>query len=120
MRLISVLKCHAVTLVLRASPLNWALCVYSNRVSDMEFQSSLELIEYINQLKSNLIESDNTQASKVIEEGLMALNGLTDGWAMLLESIELVQSEFNSELNEYQLTMLDTIQNSLRKVVYRS
>ncbi|HCG6644169.1 hypothetical protein O4N70_24925 [Vibrio parahaemolyticus] len=86
----------------------------------MEFQSSLELIEYINQLKSNLIESDNTQASKVIEEGLMALNGLTDGWAMLLESIELVQSEFNSELNEYQLTMLDTIQNSLRKVVYRS
>ncbi len=86
----------------------------------MEFQSSLELIEYINQLKSNLIESDNTQASKVIEEGLTALNGLTDGWAMLLESIELVQSEFNSEINEYQLTMLDTIQNSLRKVVYRS
>ncbi len=86
----------------------------------MEFQSNLELIEYINQLKSNLIESDNTQASTVIEEGLMALNGLTDGWAMLLESIELVQSELNSEINEYQLTMLDTIQNSLRKVVYRS
>ncbi len=85
----------------------------------MEFQSSLELIEYINQLKSKLIESDNTQASKVIEEGLMALNGLTDGWAMLLESIEVVQREFNSELNEYQLTMLDIIQNSLLKVLYR-
>ncbi len=49
----------------------------------------------------------------------MALNGLTDGWAILLESIEVVQREFNSELNEYQLTMLDIIQNSLLKVVYR-
>nr|BBE39053.1 hypothetical protein [Vibrio vulnificus] len=27
MRLISVLKCHAAALVLRASPLNWALCL---------------------------------------------------------------------------------------------
>ncbi len=26
MRLILVLKCHAAALVLRASPLNWALC----------------------------------------------------------------------------------------------
>jgi len=86
----------------------------------MEFQSNLELIEYINKLKSSLIESDNILASKAIEEGLLTLNGLTDGWAMLLESIDLVKNEFNSELNECQLKMLNIIQNSLHKVVYRS
>ncbi|AWG83619.1 unknow [Vibrio parahaemolyticus] len=33
MRLISVLKCHAETWSLRASPLNWALCESPNLVS---------------------------------------------------------------------------------------
>lgn len=36
MRLVSVLKCHAVTLVLRASPLNWALVANEENAAKAE------------------------------------------------------------------------------------
>ncbi|PKG37132.1 hypothetical protein [Psychromonas sp. Urea-02u-13] len=86
----------------------------------MRLESNLALIEYINKFKTSLIESDNVLLSREVDKGLSSLNGFTDGWAMLLESVVLVKRKFQSELNNAQLNELDNIIKSVRNLLYPS
>jgi hypothetical protein len=48
------------------------------------------------------------------------LNGLTDGWARLLESVDLVYKQFGSDLTQVQLQELKKFKKTVSKVVYRT
>jgi hypothetical protein len=86
----------------------------------MEFQSNMELFNAIEALQMSLVSSNNEQANAHLEEGMSSLNSLTDGWALLLESVYLVYKQFGSELTQIQLQELKKIQKTVSKVVYRT
>jgi hypothetical protein len=85
----------------------------------MEFQSNMELLDTIEALQMSLVSSNNEQANAFLAEGMSSLNGLTDGWAQLLESIDLVYKQFGSELTPVQLQELKEIQSAVNKLVYQ-
>ncbi|PHS62110.1 MAG: hypothetical protein COB09_15460 [Thalassobium sp.] len=85
----------------------------------MEFRSNTELFDAVNSLKSELAASGMTDASSCLEKGMSGLNGLTDGWAYLLEHLESVNGEHGSELSSDQREKLNQITGTVHKVVYR-
>ncbi|MBX3245278.1 MAG: hypothetical protein KF685_12580 [Acidobacteria bacterium] len=67
----------------------------------------------------SLLEEQNEQrAAELIREGLISLNGLTDGWAIFLEKITLARMLTNKEIDEDTLELLDNIYSSIRDIVY--
>ena len=86
----------------------------------MEYHSNSELVEAIEILKKDLASSGHEEASALIEEGLSGLNGLTDGWAYLLEHIDLTNQKYGSVLNSKQSANLSEIQKVVHKVVHRA
>ena len=86
----------------------------------MEYHSNSELVEAIEILKKDLASSGHEEASALIEEGLPGLNGLTDGWAYLLEHIDLTNQKYGSVLNSKQSANLSEIQKVVHKVVHRA
>ena len=85
----------------------------------MEFRSNTELFNAIDSLKSELAASGMTGASSCIEKGMSGLNGLTDGWAYLLEHLESVDGVHGSELSSDQRKKLNQITHTVHKVLYR-
>jgi len=59
------------------------------------------------------------EAANEIKDGMNLINGLTDGWAMFLNSLNKVKAEFSSSLNPAQKDKLDVFINLTRKAVYR-
>jgi hypothetical protein len=59
-------------------------------------------------------------ASSRIEKGMSGLNGLTDGWAYLLEHLVSVDGEHGSELSLGQREKLNQITSTVHNVVYRA
>ena len=86
----------------------------------MEFQSNMELLDAIEALQMSLVSSNNEQANALLAEGMSSLNGLTDGWAQLLESVDLVYKQFGTEFTQVQLQELKIIQSTVSKVVHRT
>jgi hypothetical protein len=52
------------------------------------FASNEELYEAVRALASQLASAGDARAASGLREGLAAVNGLTDGWALLLEAVE--------------------------------
>ena len=85
----------------------------------MEFQSNNDLFQAIEELQASLASSGNEQVSNQIADGMSSLNGLTDGWAQLLESISFVKREFGSVLSEVQNKEINRIESTVIKMVFR-
>ena len=77
----------------------------------------MELFDAIEALQMSLVSSNNEQANALLAEGLSCLNGLTDGWAQLLESVDLVYKHFGTELTQVQLQELKKIQSTVSRVL---
>ena len=92
----------------------------SGKMESMEFQSNMELLDAIEALQMSLVSSNNEQANALLAEGMSSLNGLTDGWAQLLESADLVYKQFGTELTQVQLQELKIIQSAVSTVVHRT
>lgn len=86
----------------------------------MEYQSNTYLFEAIKQLKDSLSSSGNEDSDELIAEGMSSLNGLTDGWALLLESINTVIKNHSITLSEQQNVELNKIRSEVHKIVYRA
>ena len=101
----------------RSLPLNEALCA-RKVVKSMKFQSNIELLDAIEALQMSLVSSNNEQANAILVKGMSSLNGLTDGWAQLLESADLVYKQFNTELTQVQLCELKRIQSTVSIILH--
>ncbi|MBN8530990.1 MAG: hypothetical protein J0L97_03905 [Alphaproteobacteria bacterium] len=72
------------------------------------YSSNEELFQHIRDLAAQLQHDGQAAASQSLKEGLSSFNGLTDGWALLTESIthaiqlcgDSLQSELSSQLND--------------------
>ncbi len=86
----------------------------------MEFQSNTDLFEAIEELQKALASSGNEEAGELITEGMSCLNGLTDGWALLLESLNTVETKYGTSFSKQQSAELNRIQSTVHKVVHRA
>ena len=84
-----------------------------------EYSSNKEFFEDIEHYQKELLESGHNHASKEIQEGLDCINGLTDGWALFMESLEKVSNEYAAEFSEKQNEKLANFLTIVKKAVYR-
>ena len=59
------------------------------------FKSNEELFQATNELIAALEKNRNSLAAEELRNGMRALNGLTDGWAAFLKSIQKVQKQYS-------------------------
>jgi hypothetical protein len=85
----------------------------------MAFHSNRELVEAVENLQKDLASSGNEEADKLITEGIRGLNGLTDGWAYLLESLEAIKQKHGAKFSRQQNAAFDLIIGTVKKIVYR-
>jgi hypothetical protein len=83
------------------------------------FRSSEELFQAVLDLADQLDQSGHNSSAARLRDGLGCLNGLTDGWARLLESIEKVQAE-SRHFRKSDRQALRRIQSAIVAIVYRS
>ncbi len=72
------------------------------------FKSNDELFQATKNIISALDNKGYREASIILENGLRAMNGLTDGWALFLESIDLIRIKYqsNSDLDKNEKRLL--------------
>jgi hypothetical protein len=83
------------------------------------FQSTQEFLQAIADLLVRLEARGQAEAAARLREGLRCVNGLTDGWALFLESVETVQADDTVVLAEDDQQALERIRTAVRGVVYR-
>lgn len=85
----------------------------------MEYQSNTDLFEAIEDLQSSLSSTGIDGANELLAEGMSSLNGLTDGWALLLESINSANEKYGETFSQKQSAELHKIHNAVHKMVHR-
>ena len=85
----------------------------------MSFNSTREFFDYVQSLSHSLERDGHGSAAAMLADGLASINGLTDGWAMFLESVENVQNAYGRELTAADADRLEKIRNTAYAVVHR-
>jgi len=86
----------------------------------MEYHSNSDLFEAIESLQKELTASDHDEASALISEGVAGLNGLTDGWAYLLDHLDSANHKYGAAFTSEQSVKLSQIQKVVHGVVHRA
>jgi hypothetical protein len=83
------------------------------------FQSNEEFFQVVRDLITKLEVGGHVAAAAELEDGFRCLNGLTDGWALFLESIEKVCTAHAKVFAPDERNALESIRAAAHKVVYR-
>jgi hypothetical protein len=83
------------------------------------FKSNEELFCAVNELIANLEKHGSISAVQELKKGFQSINGLTDGWALFLESIESVQNSTSGRIDPNDLDDLQSIYETVYFAVYR-
>ncbi|RUO29547.1 hypothetical protein [Aliidiomarina soli] len=86
----------------------------------MEFKTNTELFKAIESLQEDLASSGQADASALMLKGISGLNGLTDGWAYLLEHLHSAKQEYGASFSPQQSLALSKIKSTVHKIVYRA
>jgi hypothetical protein len=84
----------------------------------LEFRSADELFEAVRALARRLEETGHASAAAELRAGFGLLNGLTDGWASFLESIDKVRVA-RLPLGPEERRALEDIRSDVRAIVRR-
>ncbi len=84
-----------------------------------EYKDNQEFFNDVIALQNGLENTGKIEAAKEIQECMSLINGLTDGWAMFLESLNKVRSEYSSSFTTEQKEKLELYINLAHKVVHR-
>ena len=85
----------------------------------MTFSSNEEFFRRVAEIIARLVHSGHTEAAEEIQSGYSCLNGLTDGWALFMESIEKVLANHERHLPADQSSELKVMLKFVKKLVYR-
>lgn len=85
----------------------------------MSFQSNHEFFDYVRSLIHSLARDGHRSAATMLNDALASINGLTDGWATFLDSVENVQNAYGRELTAIDADRLERIRNTAYAVVHR-
>ena len=83
------------------------------------FQSNEEFFEAVRDLVARLEVKGHQRAAGELRDGFGCLNGLTDGSALFLDSIESVQASSSRQLDREDRRALEAIRAAVRFTVYR-
>ena len=84
-----------------------------------EYKDNQEFFTDVQALQKELENNGEFEAAKEIKEGIGLINGLTDGWAMFLESLNKVNLEYSSSFSTEQKEKLSYYIKLTHKVVHR-
>ncbi len=82
------------------------------------FQSNEQLFKAASVLAASFEASGREHAASTLRGGLSSLNGLTDGWAVLLQAIEEVQATERA-LPAKDRSALEELRSAAHTAVYR-
>ena|GEM_PF-1560090 len=83
------------------------------------YKSNDEFFQALEKLVQEIDDSGQYEAANRLREGFSCLNGLTDGWALLMESIETTVSQDQEKLKCENMAELKEMLKIVRKAVYR-
>ena len=83
------------------------------------FRSNEEFFQAVAELIAKLEATGHADAAVELKSGFGCLNGLTDGWALFLDSIEKVQASHAKRLPPDEKKSLASIRAAVRTAVYR-
>lgn len=83
------------------------------------FESNEELFQAVNELIAHLEKSGFNSSALELKKGFQSINGLTDGWALFLESIECVQKSHSINIDSNDLDKLQLIYETVYFAVYQ-
>lgn len=83
------------------------------------FHSNEELFQAVTELAARFEAAGRAPAAAGLREGMACLNGLTDGWAMFLEAIEVVWSSDFAQLDAHDRRALRRIRDGVRRALRR-
>ena len=84
-----------------------------------DYKSNDKFFQALRNLIHRVEQQGNIGAAQQLREGLSCLNGLTDGWALLMESIGKTISENKGKIEANDMSELKDMLKVVRKVVYR-
>ena len=82
-------------------------------------QSNEEFFQTVKELISKLELNGHQDAASQLRDGYSCLNGLTDGWAHFLESIDSVLANATKGFDQADRQALKVIRVAVHKTVYR-
>jgi len=83
------------------------------------FRSNDEYFHAVEDLIARLKAAGHRQAAEELTDGYRCLNGLTDGWALLLEAVDRVQATYSEGFSRGDQQALEALRAAAHKVVYR-
>lgn len=83
------------------------------------YPSNEDFLLDIAEIANRLHDCGQDEAAREIREGLTLLNGLTDGWALLMEAVARALSEHGRKLDAADVEELQELHATLRKMVCR-
>jgi hypothetical protein len=84
-----------------------------------DYKSNDEFFQALRDLTHRVEKQGSIGAAQQLREGFSCLNGLTDGWALLMESIDKTISENQGKIEASDMSELKDMLKVVRKVVYR-
>lgn len=84
-----------------------------------DFKSNEEFFVALRDLIGRIEKQGNIAASKELRSGFSCLNGLTDGWAQLMESMERTMAANQGTIEATEMLDLSDMLKVVSKVVYR-
>jgi hypothetical protein len=84
-----------------------------------DYKSSDEFFQALRDLTHRIEKQGNVGAVQQLREGFSCLNGLTDGWALLMEAIDKTISENQDKIEASDMSELKDMLKGVKKIVYR-
>jgi hypothetical protein len=85
-----------------------------------KFGSTEEFFQAIRNLAADLERNGRREAATELMGGFSCLNGLTDGWGLLMESLERIQTTCSAEFATPEREALAEILAATHAAVYRT
>ncbi len=83
------------------------------------FTSNDEFFQALRDLIQRIENQGNVAAAQELREGFACLNGLTDGWALLMESMDRVITGSWGSIEADDMSELKVMLKGVKKIVYR-
>jgi hypothetical protein len=83
------------------------------------FRSNEELFQAVAELTARLEAGGHRDAATALRDGFGCLNGLTDGWALFLQSIEKVAKTYAKRFAPDERRALAAIRAAVHQAVHR-
>ncbi len=83
------------------------------------FESNEEFFHATNELVASLERRGHGSEARILKDGLASLNGLTDGWALLLDAVREVESRAKPVFTDSEKELIGSIHDTVYRAVYR-